>query len=187
MAVCALCEYDYGHKQINLIPFICDTLDELPFLTEHIAFKWVQPEDLKTIDFSGADVFVADSYLERIACESNSDTHTNDITGSDPEPDDNELQAMVNKMMSMKEAEWVALSAIENQAIFIKLLEYSYSSDKKLAFRASWTVSKVCDKFPGIIHPYLPRMIDSLSNLENESTLTFISQDNIPYRYDGDR
>src|SRR5665811_2169866 len=23
-------EYDYGHKKIRLIPFVCDTLDEMP-------------------------------------------------------------------------------------------------------------------------------------------------------------
>ena len=27
-------EYDYGYKQIKLIPFVCDTLDDLPFLSE---------------------------------------------------------------------------------------------------------------------------------------------------------
>ena len=37
-------EYDYGHKHIKLIPFICDTLDELPLLTEHIAFKWLSAD-----------------------------------------------------------------------------------------------------------------------------------------------
>ena len=60
-------------------------------------------------------------------------------------------------MMSMKEAEWIATSAIENPAIFRKLMEYSYSPDKKLAFHASWTLTKVCDKFPEIIYPYLTR------------------------------
>ena len=57
-------EYDYGHKQIRLIPFICDTLDELPFLSEHTAYKWVQAKDLRSVDFSEADVFVANSYLD---------------------------------------------------------------------------------------------------------------------------
>ena len=33
----AAVEFDYGTKQIKLIPFICDTLDELPVLSEHIA------------------------------------------------------------------------------------------------------------------------------------------------------
>ena len=58
-------EFDYGHKQIKLIPFICDTLDEFPFLSEHLAYRWVQPEDLKSVDFSEADVFVADNYVEK--------------------------------------------------------------------------------------------------------------------------
>ncbi len=58
--------YDYGHKQIKLIPFICDTLDELPFLSEHIAYRWVTATDLVSVDFSEADIFVAKSYLESI-------------------------------------------------------------------------------------------------------------------------
>ena len=57
-------EYDYGHKQIKLIPFICNTLDELPFLSEHLAYKWIQATDLKSIDFCEADVIVAGEYLE---------------------------------------------------------------------------------------------------------------------------
>ena len=56
-------EYDYGNKQIILIPFICDTLDDLPLLAEHIAFKWISLQILMTIDFSEADVFVANEYI----------------------------------------------------------------------------------------------------------------------------
>jgi hypothetical protein len=74
-------------------------------------------------------------------------------------------------MMSMKEAEWVATSAIENPEIFIRLFRYSNSSDKKLAFRASWTLTKVCDRFPELIYPYLSQMVESLSKIDNESTL----------------
>lgn len=59
-------EHDYGQKQIKLIPFICDTLDELPFLSEHLAYKWLPVAELLSVDFSGADVFVAKNYLERI-------------------------------------------------------------------------------------------------------------------------
>ncbi len=83
--------------------------------------------------------------------------------------DDLELQDMVNRMMSMKEAEWIATSAIENPVIFNKLLEYSFSSDKKLAFRASWTLTKVCDRFPELIYPYLSDIILKLEKIENES------------------
>ncbi len=45
-----------------------------------------------------------------------------DVTTLDSLKDDKELQAMINRMMSMKEAEWIAVSAIENPAIFTSLL-----------------------------------------------------------------
>ena len=57
-------EHDYGFKQIRLIPFICDTLDELPFLSEHMAYKWLPAEKLSSVDFSEADITVAENYLE---------------------------------------------------------------------------------------------------------------------------
>jgi len=163
-------EYDYGHKQIKLIPFICDTLDELPFLSEHSAFRWVTANDLLTVDFSEADVFVVNSYLERIKADNLYEEQTISQP-ADTLTDDADLQTMVNNMMSMKEAEWIAISAIENPAIFIKLYEYSHSPDKRLAFRASWTLSKVCDKFPELIYPYLSKIVESLNKIDNESTL----------------
>jgi 8-oxo-dGTP diphosphatase len=163
-------EYDYGIKQIKLIPFICDTLDELPFLSEHLAYKWLTVVDLMSVDFSEADVIVAKSYMKSIKEE---DFSGKLITNQSDQTliEDIDLQSMVNNMMSMKEAEWVATSAIENPAIFTKLFEYSHSSDKKLAFRASWTLTKVCDKFPELIYPYLSQMVEMLSRIDNESAL----------------
>jgi 8-oxo-dGTP diphosphatase len=163
-------EYDYGNKQVKLIPFICDTLDELPFLSEHIAYKWIEVNNLRSVDFSEADISVADNYLEKLKNSTDAGENAVNIS-SYQSPDDADLQSMVNNMMSMKEAEWVAMSAIENPAIFLKLLEYSHSTDKKLAFRASWTLTKVCDKFPEIIYPYLTQLVDSLGQINNESTL----------------
>src|SRR5450759_229289 len=163
-------EYDYGHKQIKLIPFICDTLDELPFLSEHLAFRWVTANDLLSVDFSEADIFVVNSYLERIKADNLYEEQTISQP-ADTLTDDADLQTMVNNMMSMKEAEWIAISAIENPAIFIKLYEYSHSPDKRLAFTASWTLSKVCDKFPELIYPYLSKIVESLNKIDNESTL----------------
>ena len=162
--------HDYGHKKIRLIPFICDTLDDMPFLSEHIAYKWVEEKDLMKIDFSEADVFVAQSYLDEKQSEGKVE-----IPADHPLDDelsvDKDLQAIVNNMMSMQEAEWIATSAIENPAIFIKLFQYSNSSDKKLAFRASWTLTKVCDRFPDLIYPYLNQIVESLNTIDNESTL----------------
>jgi 8-oxo-dGTP diphosphatase len=161
-------EYDYGFKKVHLIPFICDTLDELPTLSEHVAFKWSDPKDLLKVDFSEADVIVAREYLDGlIGIESLREKHMKEELLP---VYDAELQSMVNNMLSMKEVEWVATSAIENPAIFNKLFEYSFSSDKKLAFRASWTLSKVCDKYPEMIYPYLTRIIEKLDKLDNESS-----------------
>lgn len=161
-------EHNYGNKKIRLIPFICDTLDELPVLSEHNDFRWIQPKELPHIDFSEADIPVAKEYLESLE----------PITGkkSGPSQDqsphqvnDAELQEMIFSIMRTQEVEWIANSAAENQVIFLKLLEYSYKGDKKLAFRASWIVSKVCDKYPEKIYPFLPEMIESLPQIDNES------------------
>ena len=161
-------EHDYGKKNIILIPFICDTLDELPVLSEHEDFKWVSAEDLTSVDFCEADIKVAASYMKITGIKvfkqkQGSDTENAAVI-------DEDLQKMINSMMSMQEAEWIAASAGENPELFMKLLDYSYSSDKKLAFRASWTLSKVCDKFPELIYPYLPKIVEEMDGIENEST-----------------
>lgn len=162
-------KHDYGKKQIRLIPFICDTLDDLPFLSEHLAFRWISPDELKSIDFSEADILVAEDYYSLVSTvksipDNQKKEEDNSFTN------DSDLQDMVNRMMSMKEAEWIATSAIENPVIFNKLLEYSFGADKKLAFRASWTLTKVCDKFPELIYPYLADIILKLEKIDNEST-----------------
>jgi 8-oxo-dGTP diphosphatase len=163
-------DHDYGHKQIRLIPFLCDTLDEIPFLSEHVAYGWVEEKDLMMLDFSEADVFVAKNYLERTNNQKSSEAQ-NIVKHDDMLADNADLKTLVSNMMSTKEADWVASSAIDNHAIFMKLFEYSFSHDKKLALRASWTLTKVCDRFPEIIYPYLGQIVESLNKIENESAL----------------
>ena len=70
----------------------------------------------------------------------------------------------------MKEAEWIAVSAVENPAILRKLIDYCFLADRKLSFRASWTLTKACDRFPEIIYPYMQRLLEGLRTIENEST-----------------
>jgi 8-oxo-dGTP diphosphatase len=166
-------EYDYGHKQIRLIPFICDTLDDLPFLSEHLAHRWLAAEDLTSVDFCEADMVVAGNYLETI---SHGKQNITKVVQSVPDSveqsvDDKDLQSMVNSIMGLKEAEWIATSAIENPAIFMKLVEFSFLPDEKLSFRASWILTKVCDRVQGMIDPYFPEIISKLNSLQNESTL----------------
>jgi 8-oxo-dGTP diphosphatase len=183
--------YDYGNIKIKLIPFICDTLEECPFLSEHIDFKWISPYELDSIDFLEADIVVARSYSEQFGGTRliDVDTEYNEITEISVEL---ALQTMINNLMSMQEADWIATSAIENSQIFSKLLEYSFSTDKKLAFRASWTLTKVCDKYPEMIYPHLIRIIDALDKLDNESVqrsflriLSLTDLDEISIKYHG--
>jgi len=161
-------EHNYGNKEIRLIPFVCDTLDDLPVLSEHNAFRWIQPKELAGIDFSEADIPVAKEYLQRleIIISKEEETVHKKVTS---QVNDEELQEMINNLLRTREVNWIATSAIENQAIFLKLLEYSYSSDRKLAFRASWILTKVCDQYPEMIYPFLPEMIESLAQIDNES------------------
>jgi 8-oxo-dGTP diphosphatase len=161
-------EHDYGNKKIRLIPFICDTLDELPLLSEHIAYKWINPEDLSEVDFCEADVFIARQYLSGLERKPVYEVSPQ-VNSDNSAVDDSEIQNMINSTMSIKEVDWVATSAIENPAIFKKLLEYSYSKERKLAFRASWTLTKVCDKYPELIYPYLSELVESLPLFDNES------------------
>ncbi len=161
-------EYDYGHKKIRLIPFICDTLDELPLLSEHISYKWISARELVNVDFSEADIVVAEEYFKSLQemPENKEEPIPENVQSAIDEED---LKRMINTMMSRQEADWIANSAIENTEIFKKLLEYSFSTERKLAFRASWTLSKVCDQFPELIYPYLSQIVEAIPEFDNES------------------
>jgi hypothetical protein len=160
-------EYNYGIKHILLMPFVCDTLDELPVLYEHVDFKWLEPSELLSLDYSEADVIVAEDYLKNI----NAYEYKNvkGVVEDHAAADDEDLKTLVIGIMGRKEAEWIANSAVENPVIFRKLIDYSYSDDDKLAFRSSWILAKVCDKEPAIIYPYLSEIVATLKNLNNES------------------
>jgi len=163
-------EHDYGFRQIRLIPFVCDTLDELPFLSEHAAFQWLSPDALASVDFSEADIPVAGSYVEYAGAVTPKAVSEKPAI-SRALQEDKELRTMVSRLMSRKEAELIALSAAENVEIFERLLEYSFSEDAKLAFRASWTLTKVTDDYPELILPHLESMVEKINEIKNESVL----------------
>ncbi|PAE08312.1 8-oxo-dGTP diphosphatase MutT [Terribacillus saccharophilus] len=47
-------EYDFGI--VNLKTFYCDLVEGEPTLTEHVAIKWLSPEELSTLDWAPADI-----------------------------------------------------------------------------------------------------------------------------------
>ncbi len=163
-------EHDYGHKKIRLIPFVCDTLDELPVLSEHIAYRWITVTELRKLDLCEADAIISGYITGPETGNAEASLLVNRIDeGEKDENLDEQLKELLNNIMTSREANWISDSALENPFIFRKLLEYSLSDDKKLAFRASWSLTKVCDKFPEIIIPHLPAIIDTLPVIDNES------------------
>jgi len=48
-------EFDYGTKQIYLIPFVCKIVSGEIILIEHIAKRWFDFDEWETIDWSEAD------------------------------------------------------------------------------------------------------------------------------------
>ncbi len=49
------CVFDYGFKQIELIPFICIIRNGTLKLTEHITYSWTDWEEIGTLNISEAD------------------------------------------------------------------------------------------------------------------------------------
>lgn len=48
-------EFDYGSRQICLIPFVCQIISGEIILTEHVAQRWLDFDELISVDWSGAD------------------------------------------------------------------------------------------------------------------------------------
>ncbi len=47
-------------RVIRLIPYLCDTDDAEPTLVEHAGFRWLDKEELATMDWAPADVAVVE-------------------------------------------------------------------------------------------------------------------------------
>ena len=48
-------DFDYGTKQICLIPFVCKISSGVIFLNEHVSKRWFRFDEWETIDWAGAD------------------------------------------------------------------------------------------------------------------------------------
>ncbi len=161
-------EYDYGLKQIRLIPFLCDTLDDLPVLSEHIDYKWLPPEKVLSLDLSEADIIVAGNYLEAVKRLTETEDNTSETT--DILEEDNDFRDLIRRIRSSGEAEWIAASAAEDPVTLARLVEYSNNDDNKLAFHASWIISKLFDKHPDLLYPHFERIIAGIGITSSESS-----------------
>lgn len=48
-------EFDYGSNPIRLVPLVCKIIEGQIYLTEHVALRWLTPDELETLDWSAAD------------------------------------------------------------------------------------------------------------------------------------
>lgn len=55
--------HQYPQQTIKLIPFICELKSGTIQLVEHQAFKWCSPHELKSLDWSAADVMILNELL----------------------------------------------------------------------------------------------------------------------------
>ncbi|MFO7575761.1 MAG: (deoxy)nucleoside triphosphate pyrophosphohydrolase [Bacteroidales bacterium] len=167
-------EHDYGNKQIRLMPFVCDTLKDKPVLNEHIAFRWSDPSDLSTFDFSEADIAVSNMYIanyhtDRGRIQITKEPVSRESGNSDITVSDDELKSMIYRMSGSSEVGWIAASAVSNQLLFRKLLEFTEGDDTRLVFRSSWALIKVCEESPELFLPYLEVIADKLFRTKNGS------------------
>jgi 8-oxo-dGTP diphosphatase len=47
-------EYDFG--VVHLTTYYCKLTEGIPILTEHVSFKWLSPNELKSLDWAPADI-----------------------------------------------------------------------------------------------------------------------------------
>jgi len=160
-------EHDYGHKQIRLIPFVCDTLAPKPVLSEHDEYRWMKPDELVTLDFTAADIPIALQYAaeHRVTVVSEPEAEDSIVTAEAGD----ELARMMGRITSVEEITMVAQSAIKNESLLSQMVTLSSSKAKRVGFMASWALSKVSDIDSAALSPYLAMMIDALPGVPNES------------------
>lgn len=157
-------EHDYGIKQIRLIPFVCDTLMDMPVLNEHNDYSWLDVSELRDVDFSEADVPIAREYVLKYGGTENSVVEIDD---SIPDNADG-----IEEMLSGKSGFWsidmLVKMAIEDQKIINLLLKYSLEGNSTLSFRASYSLIKIEEGTPGFLKPYYAKLISAMPGLKHE-------------------
>jgi 8-oxo-dGTP diphosphatase len=162
-------EHDYGIKQVRLIPFICETLMDLPVLSEHAAYKWIETSDLDDIDFLEADISIARSYAgsNSMAKRESHIIDDGDIKDSDKEG----IREMLSEKTGFGAIDLIADTAILKQSVLRILFDFSLGEDSTLAFRSAYTMQKAEEKKPGLLKDYYGKMVEALPLLNNESAI----------------
>ena len=163
-------EYDYGFKKIRLFPLVCDTLSDEPVLHEHADYKWLSLSELRDVDLCGADKIVAAAYAVRHAPVEDKPGMTDRVEELGDE-EKQEVKDMLSDKGGIGACDILADGCISNPSLLKALADFSLSDDTTLAFRASYTITKAEEKFPGFSEKYYPLFVQKLSILKNESVI----------------
>lgn len=161
-------EYDYGFKQVRLFPLVCDTLSDEPQLSEHAAFRWLRPHELKDSDLCGADIIIADQYLSSYGQAAGRHEQQKVPVA---EADGRKIREMLAGKGGYAACGIMAEQMIEDEVIMQLLFSYSMESDRALAFRASYSICLAEERVPGSAAPLYGQMAESLHRLDNESVI----------------
>jgi 8-oxo-dGTP diphosphatase len=160
-------EHDYTNKRIRLIPFICDTLMDLPVLNEHVAYRWIEASRLAEIDFSEADIPVAEEYMNLSSVK----IMELESEANDSEPDLAGIKELLGGKSGFGAIDLLVETAIDNPEVLRELYNFSLGNDSTLAFRAAYSVQKVAESNIDLIRQYLSKIIGSFPSLKNESVI----------------
>jgi hypothetical protein len=73
---------------------------------------------------------------------------------------------------------------IANPQYYDELMQYAFDDGQPGSWRAAWLADKIHDRYPDLIVPFLPQMVDFLQRSKNESKrrqfLKFLSESAIP-------
>jgi len=58
--------YDYGDKHVLLIPYVCRFVSGEIVLLEHVEARWLNPEELESLNWCAADIPVLREYLSSL-------------------------------------------------------------------------------------------------------------------------
>lgn len=160
-------EFDYGDRQIRLIPFTCETLATKPHLREHDEYRWLRPEEILSLDLTAADIPIAKQYASNCkSVEVRPDELAEAIETAEA---GEEMARLMGRVSSVEEITMIAHSAVRDPILLSQLVTLSSSHEKRVGFMASWGLSKVADVNTDVLIPFLPAMLDALPGVPNES------------------
>jgi len=91
--------------------------------------------------------------------------------------------------MSRRNTEMIARYIGNDPKLFKEVVDLVFAGKQPLALRASWVLSVVTDKYPGLLEPYITEIISSLEKFDHpgirRNLLRYIASNNVPEEEDG--